>query len=115
MVVTLLYRGLRITGIHVGRENALRHFTSGSTSVELQMDHLAILCSLGPRFWEDRPEIQDPRLCLWLESKFHQRGTGVSAPHLALVPSGPNSFRITSLALTPPPALSKSQPQRATA
>jgi len=101
MVVTLLYRGLRIVGLHVGTQNAKRYFAAGSTFVELHLDHLSILCPLSPRFWEDRPEILDARLCGWLEAKLHQCASGVAVPHLALVPAGPGAFRISSLAMAP--------------
>jgi hypothetical protein len=61
------------------------------TKIELQLDHLLIECGLAPNFWHDQPEIQDPRLCLWLESK-QWNGNGHLPVRMALIPSGTNSF-----------------------
>jgi hypothetical protein len=61
------------------------------TQIELQLDHLLIECGLSPGFWQDKPEIHDPRLCLWLESKQHS-GNGRAPVPLAMTPSGNNSF-----------------------
>jgi hypothetical protein len=110
MVVSLLYRGLRIAGLHIGQQNAKRFFPAGSTAVELQLDHLTILCPLNPRFWDEHPEILDARLCGWLESKFHHRGSDTASPHLTLVPSGPGAFQLRSLTMPPAPHTGKSLP-----
>jgi len=92
MVVTSQCRGHRVTGILVGENNVQRYFPRHITQVELQLDHLRIECGLGPHFWNGKPEISDPRLCLWLESK-DRDGNGRRAPiPLALIPSGRNSF-----------------------
>jgi hypothetical protein len=49
---------------------------------------------LEPDFWRDQPEIHDPRLCAWLESKhFHNRPDRSPIP-LAMIPAGNNSFRL---------------------
>lgn len=112
MVVTLLYRGLRIAGLHVGVQNARRFFPPDTPAIELRLDHVSILCPLSPHFWEDRAEICDPRLCGWLESKFSYRSTARSVPHLTLLPTSPGVYRLTSLNLalasTPDAALSGS-------
>ena len=92
MVVTSQCRGHRVTGILVGENNVQRYFPRHITEVELQLDHLRIECGLGPHFWNGKPEISDPRLCLWLESKV-RNGIGHRVPTpLTMIPSGTNSF-----------------------
>ena len=94
MVVTSQFRGRRVTGILVGESDVQRYFPKGTKEIELQLDHLRIECGLGPTFWSGKPEISDPRLCLWLESKDRNtRGRGDPAP-FALIPSGGNCFII---------------------
>lgn len=81
-----------MTGICVGESNVQRFFPRHIQAIELQLDHLRIECALGPHFWKDKPEISDPRLGLWLESK-DRNGNGRRGPiSLALIPSGRNSF-----------------------
>jgi hypothetical protein len=92
MVVTSQYCGHRVTGILVGESNVQRFFPRHVTAIELQLDHLRIECGLGPHFWKGKPEISDPRLCLWLESKERDvNGRRIPIP-LAMIPSGRNSF-----------------------
>ena len=83
-----------LIGLHVGSSNVLQYFPRDVDLVELELDHLCIVCPLEPSFWEDRPEIHDLRLSSWLESK---RGSGKlaanSAP-VAMIPSGLRSFRL---------------------
>ncbi len=91
MVVTSQCTGHRVTGLLVGASNVRRYFSKRITQIELQLDHLRIECGLAPAFWHDQPEIHDPRLCLWLESK--QRDGKIQVPvSMALIPSGSNSF-----------------------
>jgi hypothetical protein len=95
MVVTSQCFGHRVTGILVGESNVQRYFPRNITEVELQLDHLRIECGLGPNFWKDKPEISDPRLGLWLESK-DRNGHGRRLPTpLAMIPSGSNSFIVS--------------------
>ena len=92
MVVTSQCCGHRVTGILVGESNARRYFPKNITEIELQLDHLRIECGLGPHFWDGKPEISDPRLSLWLESK-DRNSQGHRAPlRLAMIPTGENSF-----------------------
>ncbi len=91
MVVTSQCIGRRVTGLYVGASNVRRYFRMGITEIELQLDHLRIECGLAPNFWRDQPEIHDPRLCLWLESK-HRNGNGHATIPMAMIPSGKNSF-----------------------
>lgn len=96
MVVTSLYVGRHVTGLHVGAGNVRRYFPEGVKEIELQLDHLRIRCGLTPDFWQSQPDIQDPRLCLWLESK--QRNLNPSTPvPLAMIRSGNNSFALDLL------------------
>ena len=94
MVVTTQSKGLEITGLQVGANNVRRYFPKDATVVELQLDHLQIQCWLEPDFWQGQPEIRDPRLGAWLESKnFHVRPSRDPIP-LAMIPNGKNCFRL---------------------
>jgi len=94
MVVTSQCNGNRVTGLYVGVENVRRYFPKGVSAIELQLDHLRIECGLGPHFWNGQPEIRDPRLCLWLESKHFQRKERGIPMSLAMTPSGTHSFAL---------------------
>ena len=97
MVVKTQYEGFRVSGLYVGTNNARRYFSKRVQEVELQLDHLQIQCELTDRFWNGQPEIHDPRLCDWLESKhLHDRPCRTPIP-LALIPSGKNSFKVAPL------------------
>lgn len=92
MVVTSQCFGRRVTGILVGESNVKQYFPRNIKEIELQLDHLRIECGLGPHFWNGKPEISDPRLCLWLESK-DRNGSCRRVPiRMAMIPSGRNSF-----------------------
>jgi len=104
MVVKTQSKGRGVTGLNVGMSNVQRYFPRGVSVIELQLDHLQIQCDLSPDFWHDQPEIFDPRLCAWLESK-RVSGSPSRAPiPLALIPAGKNSFR---LRVVPAPANAK--------
>jgi hypothetical protein len=92
MVVTSQCRGHRVVGILVGENDVQRFFPKHVTEIELQLDHLRIECGLGPHFWNGKPEISDPRLGLWLESKDRNGDRRRAPTPLALIPSGRNSF-----------------------
>jgi hypothetical protein len=100
MVVKTQSRGHGVTGLHVGEANVRRYFPKQISVVELQLDHLRILCGLDPDFWKGQPEIHDPRLCCWLESKNFNRRPDRSPVPLALIPSGENSFRVQPVSMT---------------
>jgi len=92
MVVRSQCTGSRITGLYIGANNVRRYFPRKVASIDLQLDHLQIQCGLTPHFWNGQPEIQDPRLCDWLELKRMQdKGYRNSMP-LAMIPSGENSY-----------------------
>ncbi len=92
MVVRSQWNGHRITGLYVGVNNVRRYFPKNVETIDLELDHLRIQCGLKPHFWKGQPEIHDPRLCDWLESKqFQGNGCGASMP-MAMIPSGEHSF-----------------------
>jgi hypothetical protein len=91
MVVTSKCVGRRVTGLYIGTTNVRRYFSRRATQVELKLDHLLIECGLSPEFFRDDPEIYDPRLCLWLESK-QRNQSGRTQFAMALIPAGKNSF-----------------------
>jgi len=94
MVVTSQCIGNRVTGLYVGSDNVRRYFPKGLAAIELQLDHLRIECGLTAHFWNDEPEIHDPRLCLWLESKQSQRKESRTPMPLSMTPSGEHSFSL---------------------
>jgi hypothetical protein len=94
MVVKTQSKGRGVTGLNVGTNNVQRYFSRSVSFVELQLDHLQIQCDLSPDFWQDQPEIFDPRLCAWLESKHLSAIPGRGPLPLAMIPAGKNSFRL---------------------
>jgi hypothetical protein len=99
MVVRTQNKGCAITGLQVGANNVRRYFSKDTAVIELQLDHLQIQCALRPDFWQDQPEIHDPRLGAWLESKnFHERPSRAPVP-LAMIPSGKNCFRLRPISM----------------
>jgi len=94
MVVKTQSKGRGVTGLNVGATNVRRYFPQQIAVIELLLDHLQIQCGLAPGFWQGQPEIYDPRLCAWLESKnFHERPDRPPTP-LAMIPTGKNCFRV---------------------
>ncbi|HZB88686.1 MAG TPA: hypothetical protein VE291_08530 [Terracidiphilus sp.] len=94
MVVKTQSKGHGMTGLNVGSSNVQRYFAQDVPFVELQLDHLNIQCDLAPEFWQDHPEIYDPRLCAWLESKHLNPHAGRGPAALAMIPAGKNAFRL---------------------
>lgn len=92
MLVTSQCCGRKVTGIHVGKSNVQRYFPRNITEIELQLDHLRIECGLDPHFWNGKPEICDPRLVLWLESKDRNPNGRREPTPMALQPLGENCF-----------------------
>ena len=88
MVVKAQSKGRGLSGLHVGTDNVRRYFPKNVSTIELQLDHLRIQCGLAPDFWQGQPEIYDPRLCAWLESK-HMHGSRDRNPvSLSMIPAG---------------------------
>lgn len=94
MVVKTQSKGRGVTGLNVGINNVQRYFPRSVPFIELQLDHLQIQCDLPPDFWKGSPEIYDPRLCAWLESKHLDGNAGRASVPLAMIPAGKNSFRL---------------------
>jgi hypothetical protein len=94
MVVKTQNKGPGVTALHVGVNNVRRYFPKHIAEIELQLDHLQIQCGLEPGFWQGEPEINDPRLCAWLESKRKQGPASRSSIPLVMVPAGKDSFRL---------------------
>lgn len=113
MVVKTQCKGRGLTGLHVGATNVRRYFPRDISVIELQLDHLRIQCGLAPGFWQDQPEIYDPRLCAWLESKqFHTKQDRTPVP-LAMIPAGKNSYKLQPVRLSGQAKLRQFEPPAA--
>lgn len=99
MVVKTQSKGHGVTGLHVGMANVRRYFPKGTENIELQLGHLRIQCGLKPDFWQGQPEIYDPRLCAWLESKNLHAKSHHSPVTLAMIPAGENSYQLQPMSL----------------
>jgi hypothetical protein len=93
-VVKTQLTGTEVTGLRVGSRNVRRYFPKSIRIIELQLDHLQIQCGLSPEFWRGEPEIRDPRLCVWLNSKVSHRVGAHNELRLAMTPAGNNAFRL---------------------
>lgn len=107
MLVKTQSKGHGVTGLHVGTDNVRRYFPEGTQNIELQLGHLRIQCGLKPDFWQGQPEIYDPRLCAWLESKNLHGTANRAAVALAMIPTGDNSFQLQPMSLAPPAQIKK--------
>ncbi len=103
MVVKTHSKGRGVTGLQVGASNVRRYFPKHVEVIELQLDHLQIQCGLKPDFWQGQPEIYDPRLCAWLESKSFSERPGKRPMPLAMIPAGKNCFRLRPISQTGQP------------
>ncbi len=99
MVVEAQSKGPGISGLYVGVANVRRHFPRGVSAIELQLDHLRIECGLKPDFWQGRPEIDDSRLCAWLETRLMNKDRHRTNVRLAMIPEGKNSFRLETISI----------------
>jgi hypothetical protein len=90
-------KGREYTGIEIGYRNVRRYFAKQNNFIELALDHLQIQCSLAPGFWNGEPQICDPRLSAWLESKNFRGKSGHNPISLELIPCGNNSFRLEQI------------------
>jgi len=98
MRVKALRVGSEVSGLHVGQSNVRRYFPRNIKEIELQLDHLRIECGLTPDFWRSEPEIHDPRLRLWLESKNHTGKACRRSIPFTMIPSGERSFKLELMA-----------------
>lgn len=110
MVVKTHNKGREVLGLQVGASNARRYFSPDTSVIELELDHLRIRCGLKPEFWNGQPEIRDPRLCAWLELKNFHGKAGESPAPLAMIPAGPNAFRLQALSMRTEKALTEHEP-----
>jgi len=94
MLVKTRCMGRAFTGVSVGDKDVRRYFPQQTECIDLEIDHLLIRCGLNPGFWNGHPEISDPRLCAWLESKNFNGRPGAEPVALAMIPSGNNVFRL---------------------
>lgn len=97
MFVKALSKSRGVTGLLVGTANARRYFPQDIYTIELEIGHLKIQCHLDKEFWSTKPEIHDPRLCAWLESKHMHTNAARTPVSLALLPAGKNTFRLESM------------------
>jgi hypothetical protein len=86
--------GNRVTGLFVGKDNVRRYFPRKVEAISLTLDHLLIECGLAARFWDGEPEIHDPRLCLWLESKQSRESNCRASMPLHMTPTGEGAFSL---------------------
>lgn len=99
MVVRTQESGLEVTGLRVGAANARRYFSRDQNDVELRIGDLRIQCRLSPGFWNGQPEINDPRLCDWLQYKVSLETSHRKPIALTMVQTGANSFALHPLSL----------------
>ena len=107
MIVEAQSKGMGRCGLYIGAENVRLYFPRSLTAIEFNLDHLKIECRLSPDFWQGQPEITDPRLSAWLESK-HMHGNRFRATiRLSMIPAGENGYRLqpvsAELAVVRPP------------
>ena len=96
MVVRAQRKARGLSELHVGVRNVRRYFPRNLAAVELRMGDLQIECGLTPDFWRGQPDISDPRLCAWLETKHMHKSQSRSQVPLSLIPEGANAFRLES-------------------
>ena len=95
MIVEAKSKGPGRSGLYIGAENVRLYFPRSLATIEFNLGHLKIECKLRPDFWQDCPEIDDPRLCAWLESRLMHDNRSRAAVPLAMVPTGDdNAFRL---------------------
>jgi len=94
MIVETQCNGREFTGVAVGTADVQRYFPRENRVIQIELDHLQIQCGLRPGFWNGHPQISDPRLGAWLESKNFHGKPGAGPIPLAMIPSGKNCFRL---------------------
>ena len=99
MVVRTQNNGSHVTGLNVGANNVQRYFPKDILTIELQLGHLRIQCGLERDFWQNQPEIHDPRLCTWLEFKYPYGKPDRPPALLTMMLSENNSFRVEPMSL----------------
>jgi hypothetical protein len=94
MIVKMQDRGRGVTSLRIGARNVRRYFAKGMPTIDLDLDNVQIQCDLSQDFWQDRPEIVDPRLCAWLTAKKSKLKVDGDGAVLLMLPAGRNSFRL---------------------
>jgi hypothetical protein len=94
MIVEVQSKGLGRSGLYVGAENVRLYFPRSLSAVEFNLGHLKIECRLTPDFWQGHPEIEDPRLCAWLETKLMHENRYRSAVRMSMIPTGDNAYKL---------------------
>jgi hypothetical protein len=82
--------------------NVSEHFPPDAELIELELDHLSIVCTLSASFWSDQPEIHDQRLSSWLEAKRNSGKLGDQPCPVAMIPCGTRKFRLQPMAEADP-------------
>lgn len=94
MIVEAKSKGHGRSGLYIGAENVRMYFPRSLTTIEFNLGHLRIECRLTSDFWHGRPEIDDPRLCAWLENKHMHGSNSRTSVQLAMIPIGDNAYRL---------------------
>ena len=97
MVVRTQQNGREVVGLKVGAANVRRHFPKTVSAIKLRLGDLEIECKLSPEFWNGKPEIDDPRLCEWLQYRRSQESTGVQASTLAMRHEGGDAYTLQEI------------------
>jgi len=64
----------------------------------LRLGDLEIDCKLSPEFWHGKPEIEDPRLCEWLQFRRSRQQTDRRPITLAMDSAGGDSYTLQAIA-----------------
>ncbi len=94
MIVEVQSKGFNRCGLYVGAENVRRYFPRSLSAIEFNLGHLKIECKLTPDFWQGEPEINDPRLGAWLDSKIMHENRHRGAVRLSMTPTGENAYKL---------------------
>jgi len=87
-------RRITLTGLRIGDGDVQRLFPPDVPAVELELDHLRIVCKLEPEFWKGQSEIHDERLISWLESKQMSGKLAKMPAPVLMIPAGEHAFRL---------------------
>lgn len=101
MLVQAQSRGYGNATLYLGENNVRRYFSDGIRDIELQLGELCIDCELPAEFWHGQPEINDHRLCEWLQCQVFHRQQNREPLSLNLIPLGRNSYRLQAAKIQP--------------
>lgn len=97
MVVRTRQNGYEVTGLRVGAANVRRYFPKTVSQVKLRLGDLEIDCKLSPEFWQGKPEIDDRRLCEWLQFRQSHERADRKPIHLAMEHAGDDSYTLRGI------------------